>query len=611
MQASPVLKALHDEPLLGQLAGPVLSQLLAHTQEEVFAVGDTLVRHEDRASSVLLIVEGEVIRVMGETSTVMQGPGLLVGQEAAGLERYVCTVSARTPVRAWRIPRAAIAHTCTLAPGLAGRLIQSIYSAPLPSATRIPFPQNMPETPVIGMKSIVGWLLATVVPLLVYGLGSAHGLGMQSCVFMAIFAAVITLWVFSLVDDFLPPLLALVYLLFAGIAPANVILSSFGSPTLLTLLGVFALASALTVSGLSNRLLLGMLLKMPDKPLWHQTTLLLYGLTLSLGTPSGNNRMALLLPVFQDMRQGLRLAEGGAAVSALFTATYGGAMLFSSALATSKSVTISVFGFLPLHLQDYYSGLFWLMGASLASIMLLALHLLASSWIFSEAQSGKVSRPMLSDRLRLLGPMTIAEKVTAGGFCLFFLGSLTTGVHHVSPAAIAGSVLVCFLVTGIMTKHDFQKNIDWPMIFFLIATDGLIRVMDDIGLSHQLASSIGGAHHFVQGSTVKFLLFSLLVVLALRLFLPIPAGMLLSALILMPIAQTEGINLWICIFSIAVFSDIWFFTYQNSIYMIAAAAGVEKIIDTRKFMRHNMIMNLARVLVVFASLPLWQWMGIA
>lgn len=597
--------------MLSQIPGPVLSQLLAHTQEEVFAAGDTLVRNEDQALSMLLIVEGEVVRVMGETSTIMQGPGLLVGQEAAGLDRYVCTVSARTPVRAWRIPQAAIVQTCHLAPGLAGRLIQSIYSDPLKASTRMPHPKAVHETDPVGMKSVVGWLLASVVPFLLFALGSSHGMSMQSCVFMAIFGAVITLWVFRLVDDFLPPLLALVYLLFAGIAPANVILSSFGSPTLLTLLGVFALASALTVSGLSNRLLLWMLIRMPDKPIWHQATLLLYGLTLSLGTPSGNNRMALLLPVFQDMRKSLRLAQGGAAVSALFAATYGGAMLFSSALATSKSVTISVFGFLPLHLQDYYSGLFWMTSASLASVLLLALHLLTSSWIFREGQSRTVSRPMLSDRLRLLGRMTFAEKVTAGGFFLFLLGSLTTGVHHVSPAAIAGSVLVFFLVTGIMTKHDFQKNIDWPMIFFLIATDGLIRVMDDIGLSHHLTTSFGGAHHFVQGNTVKFLLFSLLVVLALRLLFPIPAGMLLSALILMPIAQTEGINIWICIFSIAVFSDVWFFTYQNSIYMIAVTAGIEKIIDTRSFMRHNMIMNFARILVVFASLPLWQWMGMA
>lgn len=611
MPPSPVLKSLLDQPLLGQLASPALSQLLAHMQEVVFAAGDTLVRCTDPATSMLLIVEGEVLHVMGDASSIMQGPGLLVGQEAAGIDRYVCTVSARSRVRAYRIPRVAIVQTCGFAPGLAGRLIQSVYSDPLQTAVSKSIPSDTSSVDSVGLKSIAGWLLATLAPLLLFDLGSAYGLSPQACVFMAIFGVVITMWVFSLVDDFLPPLLALVFMLFAGVAPATVILSSFGSPTLLTLLSVFALASALTVSGLSNRLLLWMLLKMPDRALWHQVMLLLYGLVLSLGTPSGNNRMSLLLPVFQDMRQGLGLAQGGAAVSALFAATYGGAMLFSSAFASSKSVTISVFGFLPLHLQDFYSGFFWLAAASFSTLLLLALHLLSSCWIFRGSSNGMVSKSLLSDRLRLLGRMTAAEKVTAGSFIFFLLGSLTTDVHHVDRAAVAGLVLIGLLVTGIMTKENFQKNIDWPMIVFLIATDGLIRVMDYIGLSDQLSHAFSGSHHLIQGNTIRFLLVSLLVVLTLRLFFPTPAGMLLSAVVLIPIAQTEGINLWICIFSIAVFSDIWFFGYQSSVYMLAVSAGVERSINKRLFMRHNMVMNLARVLVVFASLPIWHWIGIA
>ena len=286
-------------------------------------------------------------------------------------------------------------------------------------------------------------------------------------------------------------------------------------------------------------------------------------------------------------------------------------MLFSSTFATSKSATISVFGLLPYHLQDFFGGLFWLTAASGATLILIIAHVAASRVIFRNAGSGEVSHRVLADRLSALGPMSNAEKITAIGFLAFLFGSMSSGAHHVSPAAVAGIVLIGLLLTGAMTKTDLQRNIDWPMIIFLITSDCLIKVMEYLGLSAQLAAALRDVTSFINGDTVRFLFVSLIVVLALRLLFPIAAGMLLSAVILLPIAQSEGINLWICIFSIALFSDIWFFRYQNSIYMIAVNAGVLSQIDEKSFLRHNIVMNAARIAAPFLALPVWHAMGIA
>ncbi|PIT83717.1 hypothetical protein B9Z40_08880 [Limnohabitans sp. 15K] len=399
-------------------------------------------------------------------------------------------------------------------------------------------------------------------------------------------------------------------MLFVGLAPPAVVLSSFASSSMMTLLGVFALAAMMTSSGLSNRIFLWLLLKLPNRPLWHQVSLILYGLVLSTGTPSANNRIALMMPAFDDMRLGLRLAPRSANVTALFTATFAGAFLFSSSLATSKSATISVFGFLPTHLQDDFGGLFWLSAAAFSTLVLLGCHFLASRWVFRDVEVAEVSRAMLADRLKLLGAPSMAEKVTASGFVLFLLGAMTTSVHHVSPAAVVGAVLIYLLVTGAMTKNDLQKNVDWPMIVFLISTDCLIKVMDYLGLTAELAQSLRGMSAFIHGDTYRFIGLALFVVLLLRLFFPIPAGMLLSAVILLPIAQSQGIHLWLCIFVITVFSDIWFFRYQITPYMIAVNAGVTSVMDERAFLRHNLLMNGARLLAVLGSLPLWSWMGL-
>ena len=607
--SSSPLQALRGHALFGPLSGPALSRLLARMELVEFSPGTCLTRVSEPASAAWLIVDGQAEKFCDGSRIDLLSAQSFAGSEAVGLHAYGHTVRALTPVRAWRIPRAALAELAASVPRLEAALVHAAFAEPeihnaAPPANKITLPEAT-------TKSLIGWFVALLLPPLVFLASDQSGLSLQASIFMAIFSAVITMWVFSLVDDYVPPLLALVYMMFVGLAPPSVVLSSFASPSLMILLGVFALAAMLSASGLSNRILLWLLLKLPNKMAWHQATLLLYGLVLSLGTPSGNNRMALMLPAFNDMGHGLRLAHRGAAMTALFAATYGGSMLFSSTFATSKSATISVFGLLPYHLQDFFGGLFWLTAASGATLILIVIHVAASRIIFRHAGSGEVSHTLLADRLSALGPMSNAEKITAIGFIAFLVGSMSSGAHHVSPAAVAGIVLIGLLLTGAMTKTDLQRNIDWPMIIFLITSDCLIKVMEYLGLSAQLAAALRDVTSFINGDTVRFLFVSLIVVLVLRLLFPIAAGMLLSAVILLPIAQSEGINLWICIFSIALFSDIWFFRYQNSIYMIAVNAGVLSQIDEKSFLRHNVVMNVARIAAPFLAIPLWHAMGIA
>ena len=213
--------------------------------------------------------------------------------------------------------------------------------------------------------------------------------------------------------------------------------------------------------------------------------------------------------------------------------------------------------------------------------------------------------------MALLGPLSKVEKTTALAFIIFVLGSLGASVLQIAPAAVAGMVLTIILVTGVINRVHFQSSIDWSTIILLTSTDCLLRVMNHLGLDIQLSESLSFLLALVQGDVLRFIVLSLTVVILLRLLLPIPSGMIISAVILLPIAQTEGINLWICLFSIAVFSDLWFFPYQNGIYTIGLSDQGPYRLNEALFMRHNQIMNIARIGVVFASLPLWHWMGLA
>lgn len=459
-------------------------------------------------------------------------------------------------------------------------------------------------------RETIGWFFTLILPPAVYFISHANGLTVQGALFTALLTGVILMWVFTLVDDYIPPLIGMFGSMFFGLAPPSIALSGMASPSLLTLMGVFALAAVIGSSGLSRRLVLYLLLKLPNRFAWQQNILVFCGLVLSLVSPSGNSRVTLLLPLFKEISDALQLAKRRVAITSLMVATYGGAMLFSTALSNSKSASVAALSMLPTHLQNQYLGLFWIIAAGIPIFVLLLIHLVSVKAMFPAHVQSQISKQTIRESLQSLGKLSSKERIAGIAFVFFFLGSMTGGIHHINTPSIAGLTILMLLLAGAFSKADFQKSIDWPMIFFMLGMDSIMRTMDYLGLDRQMSSFIGTFYAFVDGSFLLFVLATLVTTVILRLAFPVAAGMLLSFIILLPVAIEQGYSPWICLFLTAIFSDIWFFRYQNSIYLIVWNSDAVLDYNHTWFMRHNMIMNLARVLCVLAAIPLWQWMSL-
>lgn len=463
----------------------------------------------------------------------------------------------------------------------------------------------------VDVKTITGWALMIVVPPLIYVGAQAQRFSVQASIFAALLAASVVLWVFSLADEFVGPLVAIIGTLFVGLAPPEVALSGFASPSLLLLVGVFALSAAISASGLSYRLILRMLARLPDRPFWHHTTLLISGYALSPLVPSANARISLLTPAYKDMVTGLRLPPRGPAITALLAALFGGAGLFSPMMTTSKSANIAAVNFLPKQLQSEFNGIFWLVAAAAAALTVTIAHMIVIPLLFPPQKENPLPRGEIRQKLADMGPLRPAEWTAAGCFIFFLAGSATVGWHHLKPPYLAGCVLLALFFTGTLLRKDFRSNLDWPQIFFLLGLDSMVRIMDYLGLQQALARSAGRYFDFIGGNIALFILAGLAVTLIIRLALPVTAGALTTAVILLPIAVAQGINPWIAIFVPAIFSDIAFFRYQGTNGLIQLhSEGLVAESDQTGFMRYAMLMNVARVVAVYASIPWWHALGL-
>lgn len=427
--------------------------------------------------------------------------------------------------------------------------------------------------------------------------------------FAVILSNTVILWSFNLVEDFIPPLIAVVISVFIGLAPASQALGAFSSPTLLTLLGVFALAAGISLSGLAERFGLIMLLKLPNHPFVQQMGFVVTGLLMSPFVSSSNSRTALILPLCKTTSEILNLPDRGQAKTALVAAAFGGASLFSPMLATSKSASIIGLSLLPMQVQNAYLGLFWLKAAAVVVLILFIAQALILLRLQGDQPPARIDRSVLLKKLAALGPITDEQKLVMTALGGYSAGLLTQSWHHIDVAWISGVTLAFLLTTGVLTKKRFRDSLEWPLIFFLIGNSCLVDIMDYVGFSAVLSDFVNTYLGFIAGNIWLFIGACLVVTVAVRIFLPLNAGMLTAFVVLLPLATNQDIDPWICLFACGVFSDIWFMPYQNSAY-IQLQSALGGTFNAGAFLGSKQWLNLAALLGMALSIPYWKQLGL-
>jgi len=160
----------------------------------------------------------------------------------------------------------------------------------------------------------------------------------------------------------------------------------------------------------------------------------------------------------------------------------------------------------------------------------------------------------IARQLATLGPLRAPEWAAALAFVLFVLGSALPQWHQSQPAWLAGLVLVSFMVLGLLDKASFQSKIGWPTIFFLLCLDGFTDAIRYLDLDKAMLAALMPGLPWIDGNLFWFTLLALVVTMVARLALPVTAGMVMAATLLLPVGMAQGIHPWIVVFLASLFS---------------------------------------------------------
>ncbi len=476
----------------------------------------------------------------------------------------------------------------------------------------IPEPPPAQTTPAApSTMRLLGWLMAIALPLLVLWLTHRQGMDRNAAMFLAIFTATVVMWAWSLVDDYLPGLFAVMAILIAGLAPPSVILSGFASDGFMMALSILGLGTVLSSSGLSTRILLLMLHRLPETRLAQNAGLTSLGIVLTPLIPTINGRVALISPFFTDMNNSLGFTARGKAATQLAISTFAGVSLLSAIFLSSKSVNFAVFSMLPAQAQDHFQGIKWIAAAGITGLTLLLCHCLLTALLFRGAESPRLSRQRVETRLARLGPLNRHEAAALLGIAVFIGGMLTTSLHQIQAPWMGLAIFYGLLLFGSLNRQELKERIDWPFLLYLSGLTGLVHTFNHLGLDHALASALPTLGELMREDFPLFVLFLFGLIFIIRLAVPISATIVILASLLMPVADINGINPWIIGFCILLLGEIWFLPYQCSYYLQFRTLNREQPrYDERSFLIYNGLMNLARLAAIYASLPFWRALGL-
>lgn len=626
------LARLMGDDLLGRLPARVRARILGQLQAVEYAAG-TVIHTTSEPSQGLLFLDEGAVEWRTSAGLVQHQSGGRLGDESWNGSPYLSTAVAQTDIRGWWLPASVLSSLCKERPELRAQGAQALAMRMAGAIQEDAVDDGMESTSTVraahhpptgshhrgheaSTSEIAGWAMLVVAPGLVYWAGLEWwGLTVQGAIFSAILSGVVIMWTFELVDEFVPPVVAMVATAIAGLAPPSVTLGGFSSPGLMSLLGIFALGVVLVSSGLSYRVLLWLLTRLPNRPAFQHGSFLGLGFVLSMFLSSVSARVVLMRPMWRDSVDSLRLSPLGVGATSLYAAMAAGAALMAPMLATGKSSNMALVSMLPVQMQQEFVGLYWLVCAAAAAVLLALAHLMACRLFIGTPDAALPSREALNSQLVALGPLSPREWTAAGGLVFLILALASAQLHRIQPAWVSGALLVALLMIGALTRQDFSRRIEWPALFMLLGTASIMRVMDYLGVSQALAQgtadALGPIKPLLEDQPLLFVVTALVVTLTVRLALQVAAAMITCSLILMPLAGLAGVHPWVCIFLVGLFSEIVILRSQSMSLTIGRREGDFEFADEARYMRYFQAMSAARVVVAFASIPWWRSLGLA
>ncbi|MHB8157957.1 MAG: SLC13 family permease [Desulfocucumaceae bacterium] len=622
--------SLLDIPLFSGLDRVDRAKILPELDEISYKAGDTLFHSGDYGDSLYIISEGTVSIILEKGDEIRRlGKGECFGEMSllTGSPRSA-EIQAVTDIIVLRLSKHKFDNLLerhhSLAVYFAGLLAKRraavIYSSAIGNepdlqdkedqTKRVKTLSSTPARRLLENKKLLALALVAASCILLFMLLEHLGLKESHAILTCIVFGATVLWALNIfsphVISFSMPVLAVI---FHASGPDRAF-SGFSSPSWFLILGVLAITAAISKTGLMYRLALIFISFFPASYIGQTLAWTLAGTLLTPVIPSSNGRAALVSPMLLELIQTLRLKPCSQGSAGLAMSCLLGFGHMSVLFMNGAAVCYLVYGLLPPESATTINYGYWFKAALPMSLVFLILSYCAIIFLYRHNERLSFKPEVIKAQLKLLGPLTIQEKLALLAIAVSLLGFMTEGWHHVNGAWIS---LISFLVvygSSVLKDQDVRSEIDWNLLISFGALIGFGNALSSSGLTNVISKQLAPYLQYFIDSKLLFLLMVVIFMVLLRLFLPITPALVVTMLSIAPFSPAIGISPFVVGLVALLSANTWFFPHQNIMYLTILYGTKEELFRHDQAVKASIVYVVICLAAVSASIPFWRAMGL-
>ncbi len=607
-----LVQIIDKTPFLNDLYPIEKADIISTSEKIIIPAGQTIYMQDARGNLIYFLASGEV-NILTDTHHKTKLPGDSFGEEVyLGTRQYLTTAIAKQDSEIYIIPTTSFKnldrHIDSLADSFFASFSELLTKEKL---TKVPAkkPLSLHKT---SYAEIFGWLFTLLSPLAVFQILELASITPESRLFLSFLSCSVSMWMFRLFPEFIPGIFLLMSTLMFGLAPTNVVLSGLSSETFVLIMSVFVISILITTSGLTHRVAIYLMNFASHSMLGLNLVIFLIGTILTPMVPSIASRCTLITPVVSKMLHSLRINEKSFLSVQFAASAFFGCSIFANVILSSSLMNFVILGLLPVQEQDQFQWFGWLKAASIYGIAV-AVGYFGFMLITMMLCEKKVTRKhSFAEQSQVLGRLKKEEIFAIIGMILLTAGLLTNSFHKIHPSLITLFIMFCTVGFGLISKNQFQREVDWPFLIFMAAAVSITATIKHLGMDAWIANFLKIITTTTYSPTL-FLTYIGVITLIVRIFLPIAPAIVLLSTTFIPLAANEGVNPWLVTFIILVAADMWFVPYQNSFYLMFEEAGLignQLFYDRHRFIIYNFFVGMIKIGAFYISIPYWQSLGL-
>jgi DASS family divalent anion:Na+ symporter len=461
-------------------------------------------------------------------------------------------------------------------------------------------------------KHFIGWLFLILASIGVFFYMSHLEVDKDTLYFSVIVTITLSLWIFNLVSDFIPALLAMLMILLLGLAPSERVLSGFSSQAFLLAFSVLGLGAVILQSGLTRRYTLWILYKLPANTIAHQFAVFMTGSLFTPVIPTITGRAVIVAPVMNHIVKGWDTQTRKTSSTAIYTSGLDSIAYLSPVFLTAAPANLMVFGLFSSQDQYVYDYLFWLYAASITGLSMLLLYFVVSTLYFRNFNPVQINKDYIQQERQKLGPYNWREVTAIFAIVLLGIALATLSVHKIPIAYVTFFILVSLLMLGALSRHEFIEKIDWAFLFMLAGIIGILATMKHLGIDDTVIQQLSWLGEYMRNDFSLFVLYLSIAILLVRLIIPLNSAILIFAAALIPIAEAAGVSTWLVGFIILIMAETAFFGYQSP-YILAFRRMVKEgqiSYEEYRVQIFHLLLIPVKLAAIYISIPFWKNIGV-